>query len=263
MSIGIWVFAAQHVPPEQRVVQSNGTANAHKAEEAKQSEQATANEAARKQEVDAQKLKEAEEQKQEEMAIEWKIVKYTRWLVIVGAIQFLALIVQAVMFFLTLRQMRDSSQRQLRAYVCLDSGMLAFEENAFEAQVHMRNCGQTPAYKVRQWMHVWIESYPLQVTLPEPTQDFPMSVAVLPPDGEHIMAREPGIQPPAPAVTLGGPHRTVYVYGKVSYRDIFGKEQRTEYRLVFGGADGGRKKINDDGQLIGLLQPDSEGNEAT
>ena len=58
MSIGIWVFAAQHVPPEQRVVQSNGTANAHKAEEAKQSEQATANEAARKQEVDAQKLKE-------------------------------------------------------------------------------------------------------------------------------------------------------------------------------------------------------------
>jgi hypothetical protein len=58
-------------------------------------------------------------------------------------------------------------------------------------------------------------------------------------------------------------YKTVYVYGKVRYIDAFGKEQQTEYRLIYGGKDGGRKKLHKEGFVMGILQPDTEGNDAT
>jgi len=55
---------------------------------------------------------------------------------------------------------------------------------------------------------------------------------------------------------------TVYVYGEIRYRDAFGKERYTKYRLMYGGADGGRKGLDAKGVPIGYLQPEIEGNEA-
>src|SRR5216684_2181542 len=57
----------------------------------------------------------------EDIEIQRKLVKFTKWLAIVGALQFLALIVQAVVFGHTLRQMRDTAERELRAYVCVSN----------------------------------------------------------------------------------------------------------------------------------------------
>jgi hypothetical protein len=62
----------------------------------------------------------------------------------------------------TVRQMRDTAEKQLRAYVCVDSAVLRFPQpDVPEAQVHFRNCGQTPAYGVRGWIHTWFAEYPL------------------------------------------------------------------------------------------------------
>src|SRR5882762_11658138 len=66
----------------------------------------------------------SEDQKKDEIEIEREIGRYTGWLVLVGVVQFLALIVQAIVFIQTLRQMQDTDRRQLRAYVLCESGFI-------------------------------------------------------------------------------------------------------------------------------------------
>jgi hypothetical protein len=64
--------------------------------------------------------------------------------------------------------LRDTAQRQLRAYICVTGGLLKFlRPEVPEVQIHLKNAGQTPAYDVRGWIHMWIEAYPLTVDLPE------------------------------------------------------------------------------------------------
>ena len=61
---------------------------------------------------------------------------------------------------------------------------------------------------------------------------------------------------------LGTPQATLYIYGKVTYKDAFGNEQYTNYRLIHGGAEAVRLK-NKNGIPTGLLKPDTSGNDAT
>jgi hypothetical protein len=177
---------------------------------------------------------------------------------------------------------KDTAQRQLRAYVCIHESLLKFPQpvalpralhrlvdaqeipaGGVEAQIHIKNCGQTPAYDVRIWIHTWYEAYPLTAPLPTPAEGFRMASAVLGPGGKTIM-----ISPEKPALTkeqinlLGTkPELTMYVYGKITYRDAFGENRYTNYCLMFGGAHGGRKTVVKD-ELCGMLQPNVEGNDA-
>ena len=152
-------------------------------------------------------------------------------------------------------QMRDTAQRQLRAYLCIAGGQMRFPSpDAPEAEVMIKNFGQTPAYNVRQWIHMWITDHPLRAALPEPPQDFKMSVDVLGPGSYSTMLMPK--QPPVPAASiplLGTSEGTIFIYGEVRYRDVFGKDRFTKYRLIYGGQAG----VHD-----GRLKPDSEGNEA-
>ncbi len=125
----------------------------------------------------------------EDVEIQRKLATYTQWLVIVGAIQFVVLIAQAVVFWFTLhainRQTRlssDTAQRQLRAYVCVNSALLKFPQPEVpEVQIHLKNSGQTPAYDVRGWIHIWIEKYPRKISLPEPPEGFQKSKEIIGP----------------------------------------------------------------------------------
>jgi hypothetical protein len=193
------------------------------------------------------------------------LVKFTKWLVIVGTIQFVALIAQALVFVLTLLVMRGNGQKQLRAYVCVDKALLKLEPpDRPEAQIHFKNGGQTPAYDMRQWGNIWIEESPLKIELPAPTDGFQASVSILPPGGESIMIVPKKLPVPPEAVhligTLAG---TVYVYGELRYRDAFGKQRFTKYRLKYGDENGGRRTLDSKGVRIGFFQPEREGNDAT
>jgi hypothetical protein len=159
--------------------------------------------------------------------------------------------------------LRDTAQRQLRAYVCQSAGMLKFYgTNLFEAQVTIKNFGQTPAYDVQQWMHISIGEHPLRVALPDPPQDLQVSVGIIPPTVEHWMVGQMNAGTSAPELVLGTPRRTVYVRGRIRYRDAFGERRQTDYRLIFGGPEGARRRLDAEGAPIGLLQPDVEGNGA-
>jgi hypothetical protein len=54
---------------------------------------------------------------------------------------------------------------------------------------------------------------------------------------------------------MGTPDATVYVYGQVTYVDAFQHKQTTDFRLIYGGPEGGGAN--------GLMSADTEGNEAS
>jgi hypothetical protein len=154
------------------------------------------------------------------------------------------------------RLMADTAERQLRAYVNVAGGKITFEQpDAPEWHLVVKNFGQTPAYDVRHWTHIWITEYPLSVELPVPDPDFPMSNSILAPGNHEDMVWKK--EPPIPANSLeliGTPAGTIFIYGEIRYVDAFGKHRLTRYRLIYGGQTPNR---------VGFLKPDREGNEAT
>lgn len=161
-------------------------------------------------------------------------------------------------------RMNDTAVRELRAYVCLSAAQIAFKKmDSPEIEIHMKNCGQTPAYDVHWWMNVWIAPHPLSEVLPEPSEDFQMGKAILPPGGHNILfgTLKYPIQPQY-SQFVGTPMGTIYAYGTVTYKDTFGNKWHTDYRMMFGGAQGVILK-NKNGIPTGPLKPDREGNDAT
>jgi hypothetical protein len=162
----------------------------------------------------------------------------------------------------TLNHMRESSERQLRAYVVAEVGSIVNIANPVEvpgvtltptearaafpwgpiAKIAIKNAGQTPAYHVGHWGSICFREYPLASPLPS---------------NPHTARPMPSIMGPGTIATklfLFGPSLTpqqisdlragsgaVYVYGEVTYRDAFGNERFTNYRLMYhiiGGAIG-------------------------
>lgn len=165
----------------------------------------------------------------------------------------------------TLAQMHDTTERQLRAYICVDSATLKFPETTVpEAQIHLKNCGQTPAYDVSGWIHTWFAAYPLREVLPSAPDDLRKGIEPLASGRISIFVapRKPPL-PPENLAQLGTAQFTMYVYGEIRYKDIFDKERFTKYRLIHGGNEGVRKTVGKDGSDQWLLKPDFEENEAS
>jgi len=134
----------------------------------------------------------------------------------------------------TLEETRLSNERQLRAYVCVDSVGLRWENNrtAF-AKVTVRNAGQTPAY---QFTHI---------------------------NGLFVGTDDDGSEPPHISINDLGPgiemHGTcisdpisdhdwdavrkgtipLYLVGDISYVDAFGKSRFVRYKLFFDADEKG------------------------
>jgi hypothetical protein len=164
-----------------------------------------------------------------------------------------------------INQMKDTTQKQLRAYLGVSECCLKLEPpNIPEGQVSIKNFGQTPARKVRQWIGIAIFPQPLVGQLPEPPEGMQTSVSIISPGSHHINVAP--VKVPIRACDLPSlytPEHSVYVYGRVAYEDIFENEWSTNYRFFCGGPDGLRTKEDSRGVLLGLMQPDSEGNYQT
>lgn len=153
--------------------------------------------------------------------------------------------------------MRDTSVRQLRAYIAVERAWIEFPEPGVpKVTVIIKNSGQTPAHSLRHWIHQWIERYPLSVDLPEPPEDFIMSSSILGSGATHEMriVHPRQIIKPCCIHDIGTSEGTIYVYGAVTYQDIFGNSHYMKYRLMHGGRDRAE---------AGYLSPCEEGNQAT
>lgn len=157
----------------------------------------------------------------------------------------------------------DATQRQLRAYISLQSAVLDWTEPAFPtAHLVFKNCGQTPAYHVEGWIHSWIADHPLQERLPMPPSNLEKASNTIGPGASNSFTSPQ--QPALPAHTirdLGSGAVALYVYGEFTYRDAFGYPRCTRYRLIFGGPAGKTRALNDDGRETWILSPDMHGNE--
>jgi len=164
----------------------------------------------------------------------------------------------------TLKTMQDTAERQLRAYVFVESAQVVNVIDGTgspEAHVTIKNYGQTPAYELVNFSGFAIDEYPTPPTLNLTIDDKKFGAS-----GKTAMALGPGCESfsitpsqarPVPTEVrsefISGT-RIAYVYGEVRYKDVFGTERRTEYRLMMGGPAGVRGS-----QLVGC----DEGNKAT
>lgn len=154
----------------------------------------------------------------------------------------------------TLALMKDTAQRQLRAYISITAAKIEFPEPGRpKSTLTFKNAGQTPAHDVQVWIHQWVAAYPLDVTLPTPPCDFVMAKSTLGAgaychminEAQHSIVNAPYLG------LVGTSEGTIYVYGEISYFDVFGVRHTQKYRLMYGGSEP---------VVPGVLKPCTSGN---
>jgi hypothetical protein len=181
--------------------------------------------------------------------------------------QILAIITFALAFFTgllwwatigLLGDAKETSRKQLRAYITIDDlGMsnvanpilppdhtidlskipanLRIPNSAPWATGWIRNAGQTPALDVVHWGQAVFDTFPIPQNSLEPStsiEGFPRSV-IGPQVKTSKTYRLPAPLDNAQIDQLRAGTAAIYVYGRITYRDIFGDPHFTVYRLAY------------------------------
>jgi hypothetical protein len=158
--------------------------------------------------------------------------------------------------------MEDTAQKQLRAYICLtESSVKITKRGVVEAIMFFKNVGQTPAYNVRLWALPLVDSYPLKDPPGPPPKSLPLPKGIIAPQEKQELT--------TPLLTLSTSvidrfsqrDYALFILGEVRYRDVFDKGFVLKYRVLFGGPAGIDAISDNDGNIIGSLSMDTEGNE--
>jgi hypothetical protein len=283
-TIGI-ACAAQSTPlspPEKRIAKADSAKSAPNAEKSDQQKGTASNINVIVEEGDTPKKAADEQEEKENIEIQRKLAYFTGGLVLVGLLQTIVLgftlstinrqaeiaerqegqMAQAgQQTERIISQMKDTAQRQLRAYMGVSKIFLNLAIPTIpQGSVEVKNFGQTPAYKVRQWIGITMGRYPLTSPL-QKSPHIQASVAVVSPGVSH--ASVVSLKKAVPEnVVIGTLETTVYVYGEVIYEDAFGEERHTEYRFIYGGPESVSHTKAPSGALLGVMKPDVNGNEA-
>ena len=159
----------------------------------------------------------------------------------------------------TLQAMRETAQRQLRAYVGV-SGVEFFVFDvgkAIWARIAVVNAGQTPAHDVCIWARVDVRDVRLLEPLPQLSTD-PVTKDALIGPGIALpveVCTEELLAPELLQAEVGETIHTqlaVFVHGRIRYVDAFESPQETEFRYYTGGGHGFRDWV---------LRPHSGGNQ--
>jgi hypothetical protein len=127
----------------------------------------------------------------------------------------------------------DTERRQLRAYMVVDSASITRleEGKTIEAEVIMKNTGQTPAYKVSGYTAIMYDRFPLG--RPFPTVDKNNLNTAIVGSGGLVRGKVPTLDVPTKETFAAFNTGTmaVYVMGKITYIDAFGDQRFLKYRL--------------------------------
>jgi hypothetical protein len=150
-----------------------------------------------------------------------------------------------------------TTRAQLRAYVLTARTIVTnVAQGVPEAEVTIKNFGQTPAYNVISVKGFYVGPYPSTPNFIITDREFAnpsLSREVLGPGGTAVSA-DAGPLTPEQRASLTNGTGIIYVYGEIRYRDAFGRQQWTRYRYMMGGPVGLR------GDQMAAC---AEGNEAT
>ena len=140
----------------------------------------------------------------------------------------------------TVNTMKDIAERQLRAYVSVATAEIHDLTAGFTPRAHLvvRNSGQTPAYDLIgiSGMAMAVSWDALTPPSSEPIEVTATSLAAGAPTDQFISAPRPLKAGEREALIDGS--KTLWVYGKMRYRDTFKVERITEYRFQVGGKAG-------------------------
>ena len=146
----------------------------------------------------------------------------------------------------TLNHMRESSERQLRAYVLMDSGSVLDstatippqpeQANTPFAGLLIKNFGQTPAYKVISYAQIAVipraNENTLPVVPPIPEQ-FSNTLGPSATFNKRVSFDRPLSPHEIDDIRIGT--RAIYLYGRIEYQDAFKKRHYTDFRLHYTG----------------------------
>jgi hypothetical protein len=184
-----------------------------------------------------------ENQKNEDIRIQKKLTDFTGGLVVVGLLQALVLGFTAWLIKRqadqmveagqqterVIAQMRDTTERQLRAYVGITSASARMiNKNTLAVIVCIKNFGQTPAHKLRHVINYRMAKHPLNIPLEAVIDSDTGTESTVFPDTPLMATASVDLE--KEPLTEG---MTMFVYGKIVYEDIFKNKQWTTYRYFF------------------------------
>jgi hypothetical protein len=147
---------------------------------------------------------------------------------------------------------RQSSERQLRAYVSIDKASVAAIGHTLRAVIELRNSGQTPAHDLTTRTRVSTHAAG-EVFIPPPLGDAELSKMIVGPG--TIVSPESELEIPADntavLTALQNGTAVIYVFGRTEYRDVFDKPRHLDFRLRSVRVENGRW----------ILKPTPNGNE--
>lgn len=138
----------------------------------------------------------------------------------------------------------EASERQLRAYLSPSETAIRYPiipGSKPEVLLGFRNYGKTPAYKVRGWVKMRVDDFPLQLGSSFPTVLFvaPGSMAPVAPTKEHKLTDELDHALTMHEFNAIKDHaKAIYVYGRFDYEDAFGKTRITTFRFFLNDSSG-------------------------
>jgi hypothetical protein len=138
----------------------------------------------------------------------------------------------------TAKIMEDTAERELRAYVCVESstGADSREDPSWPTFIiNLKNFGKTPAFDVVTWMGVSVQDYPA-TKFPSPPDEEPRCRNMLGPECKTnvVGSFRRKCTPEEVAAIIGGT-KAIYILGRITYRDAFGKDRVTNCQLVWCG----------------------------
>jgi len=186
-------------------------------------------------------VEEGEKQNEEESKIQNKLTNFTGLLVVVGLVQAFVLGLTAWLIKRQadqmveagkqteriIAQMKDTTVRQLRAYVGPSAATIKCAGvGKYFAAVEIKNFGQTPAYKMRNFTDSYIGPYKSEETqFKEPSGSGIYTTGTLFPNSPFYGSKD---------VETSNPDTGhIFIYGKIEYEDVFKQKRWTRYRFVF------------------------------
>lgn len=165
-----------------------------------------------------------------------RLADYTLVLTVFTGILMVAALYQGLQLRNTVDQMRVSEQRELRAYVLLDSVAPLADTplpQIVPYRITVKNSGQTPAYDVQFQAMSGIG--PVKLTGAPPIAEFEAgkgSKTTMGPGGFSYKEFNPTILTPEQLAAVEAGTHQFYIYGTIRYRDAFWKQRYSNFRLV-------------------------------
>lgn len=135
--------------------------------------------------------------------------------------------------------MKDTAEKQLRAYVSVDTTKVTDAQGNEVQQIGLsvRNGGLTPAYKLQAWMTVAVRANEPTFPFEEPMQLADKGWTLLDAKEAKLMKLDYPQFSPEELAAVRANVRALYLWGEITYNDIFGVQRRTSFSYLRDSAN--------------------------